>query len=193
MKHAWPASLFAFVAALSAATSVAWLEAARDLEDDVLQSIPIERQPARALPLPVPAGADYRGDKNEVEGRSAILRHLYVGSRIPFLHIANIEVYAPGRIGERLEVSPGMVSLYQLLCDPRATEALEEILELGTPAGRLYALAGLYEVDSAKYQVARAQLGADTETQVKFQLGCIIDSVSLDKGADLADYILKNH
>lgn len=75
------------------------------------------------------------------------------------------------RIGYSGSLSPNVAAFRQVLAGPGAAAAFHDLVEHGTPAGRLYGVAGLYLADRPAFAPAVDRLAATGGDVMRFQ-GC---------------------
>lgn len=74
-------------------------------------------------------------------------------------------------VGYSGSLSPNVAAFRQVLAGPGAAAAFRDLVEHGTPAGRLYGVAGLYLADRPAFAPAVARLSAAGGDVTRFQ-GC---------------------
>ena len=100
------------------------------------------------------------------------------------------DAFQGAAIGIAGTLSDGVRAFRILARDKEAAAHFDRIAREGTPAGRLYALAGLYVVDPAAYRRLR-QGAVSPETKVQTTFGCIMsqeDAATLLRRIDNGDY-----
>ena len=87
--------------------------------------------------------------------------------------LATSDAFYSGAIGYAGTPSPQALAWNTLLQLPRADSLFQHQFEVGNRAGQLYALAGLYYVDSIGFRRAEAQL-AGIKEDVEAMEGCVL-------------------
>ena len=93
--------------------------------------------------------------------------------------------FAIGGIGVAGTISQSEVALREVRDGPRAEEQLRKLLAEATPAGRMYALYGLRQLDAADYDHLAAPYRSN-HSRVKRIQGCMI---SEDETANVVKWI----
>jgi hypothetical protein len=86
--------------------------------------------------------------------------------------LATSDAFYSGAIGYAGTPSVQALAWNTLLQLPQADSLFRELFRVGNPPGQLYALAGLYYVDSAGFERSAAQL-AGRRDQVEVMEGCV--------------------
>jgi HEAT repeat protein len=100
-------------------------------------------------------------------------------SRIEYRVIEQAESIAYGGVGAEGWTPHKVISLELICAWPDAIDALEDLLRRAHRGGQLYALAGLYQVDRARFEKALAGY-ADRAGKIGIEYGCTGGSESIE-------------
>lgn len=111
-------------------------------------------------------------------------KHILLGlseqGRTAFESLREARIFETGSVGFRGGMSPQIESLGIIMKESEKVAALNAILENGAPAGKLYALSGLYYADKASYERGLANLRG-SETMVQMLNGCLMFDLPMGK------------
>ena len=84
-----------------------------------------------------------------------------------------LEFVAPGY---EPPLPDGQKAFFEILSSRRASLLFREAFEMGTPEGKIYALAGLHATDRSSYRQCAARFLREKPATVRSQHGCLVES-----------------
>lgn len=91
----------------------------------------------------------------------------------PFHLLKTADCFRIGPIGYGADTSPEKIALVKIMNQSDSYVVLEKLFYQASPAGQLYALAGLRLVDKTKYEKLLMQI-KHRNREISSQLGCIV-------------------
>ncbi len=97
-----------------------------------------------------------------------------------FDRLREATVFAAHGVGYAGTIPPEHADVRMLVAAPNASNRLQELVRIGSPAAKLYAMAGLWRVDRNAFRAAVSKY-RESNLIVEFGQGCIIMQYRLHK------------
>lgn len=111
-----------------------------------------------------------------------LLGMLTLGAYAQTHPLAQVARFDNAHIGYAASQSPNYAAFTSVLKTEQAETVFTEVLDNGTPAGRLYAAVGLYHLDEQKGRAALSQLSRD-QSGLETMNGCMVFETTLGEVA----------